>query len=130
MKLIDTDILIDHFHGHRAALNYLAQQIAQGEMLAISVVTIAEFSGGMRSGEEPRTERLLALFTVLDADETVALQAGHYLRQFRQSHGIELGDALIAASAKQVDAEIVTRNRKHYPMSDISIVVPYERGRQ
>jgi predicted nucleic acid-binding protein len=129
MKLIDTDVLIDHFHGHHAALNYLTQQVAQGETLAISVVTIAEFSGGMRSGEEAQTEGLLALFTVLDADEATARQAGHYLRQFRQSNGIELGDALIAASAKLAGAEVITRNRKHYPMSDISIVAPYERGR-
>ena len=46
MKLIDTDILIDHFHGHQAAFNFITQQIVGGEVLAISVVTITEFAGG------------------------------------------------------------------------------------
>lgn len=129
MKLIDTDILIDHFHGHHAALTFIARELANSEPLAISVVTIAELSGGMRLGEEARTERLFALFTVLGVDEATARQAGEYLRQFRPGHRLELGDALIAASAKLTGAEIVTRNRKHYPMPDITIITPYERGR-
>lgn len=129
MKLIDTDILIDHFHGHQAALDFISQQLVAGETLAISVVTVTEFSGGMRSGEETRTERLLTLFTILDVDEAVARQAGQYLRQYRRSHRLELGDALIAATAHQANAELVTRNVKHYPMSDLSVLTPYERGR-
>jgi hypothetical protein len=27
MKLIDSDILIDHFHGHQAALTFISQQL-------------------------------------------------------------------------------------------------------
>ncbi len=130
MQIIDTDILIDHFHGHQAALNFLSQQAAQGETLAISVVSITEFSGGMRPGEEFRTAKLLKLFTVLDLNEAIAYQAGVYLRQFRASHKLELGDALIAATAKLNQATIVTRNQKHYPMPDLTVVVPYQRGQQ
>ena len=33
-----------------------------------------------------------------------------------RSHGVQLGDALIAATAAVHDAELWTRNRKHYPM--------------
>ncbi|NOG66458.1 MAG: hypothetical protein HND46_23860 [Chloroflexi bacterium] len=40
MKLIDTDILIDHFHGHRAALDFIAQQLVAGETLAIVAILI------------------------------------------------------------------------------------------
>jgi hypothetical protein len=83
----------------------------------------------MRPGEEAPTERLLALFTILNIDEAVARQVGQYLRQYRRSHRLELGDALIAATAQQAGAELITRNVKHYPMSDISVLAPYERGR-
>lgn len=129
MKLIDTDILIDHFHGHQAALDFIAQQLVTGETLAISVVTVTEFSGGMRPGEETRTERLLSLLAILNIDAAIARQAGRYLRQYRRSHRLELGDALIAATAQQAGAGLVTRNIKHYPMPDITILIPYERGR-
>jgi predicted nucleic acid-binding protein len=130
MKLIDTDIAIDHFHGHRAALEYFAVTLAAGEKLAISVVTLTELASGMRAGEEQRTERLFRFFTILDVTEAIGRQAGTYLRQFRRSHNLELGDALIAATAAQAGAELITRNLKHYPMTDIGILAPYERGRQ
>jgi hypothetical protein len=128
MKLIDTDILIDHFHGHRAALDFLEHQLGDNEPLALSVVTLAEFTGGMRPGEETRTEQLLALFTLLEVNDVIARQAGDYLRRFRRSHHIDLGDALIAATAKSLGAPVVTRNIKHYPMGDIEILTPYQRG--
>lgn len=128
MAGIDTDILIDHFHGHRAALNFLAGQLDENEPLALSVVTLTEFTGGMRPGEEARTEQLLALFTLLDIDPAIARQAGDYLRRFRRSHRIDLGDALIAATARTLGATVVTRNVKHYPMDDIDILTPYQRG--
>lgn len=128
MILLDTDILIDHFHGHQAALDFIAQQLSAGETVAISVVTVTEFSGGMRPGEAERTRRLLSLFTVLPIDETVAQQAGAYLRAFRRSHRLELGDALIAATAHHHQATLHTRNLKHYPMADITVTAPYQRG--
>jgi predicted nucleic acid-binding protein len=43
---------------------------------------------------------------------------------------VELGDALIAATAAQAGADLVTRNLKHYPMPDIHVITPYERGRR
>ena len=128
MKLIDTDILIDHFHGHQAALDFLARQLGDNESLALSVVTLTEFTGGMRPGEEARTEQLLALFTLLDVNPIIARQAGDYLRRYRRSHRIDLGDALIAATAKSLGVPVVTRNIKHYPMDDIKILTPYQRG--
>jgi predicted nucleic acid-binding protein len=130
MKLIDTDIAIDHFHGHQAALDYFADMLAAGEALAVSVVTLTELMGGMRPGEETRTERLLKLFQILDVDEAIGRKAGEYLRQYRNSYRLELGDALLAATAAQTRAELVTRNRKYYPMSDIRVSSPYERGQK
>lgn len=129
VKLIDTDVAIDHFHGHRAALDYLAEQLAAGETLAVSVVTLPELMGGMRPGEETRTERLFELFARLDVTEAVGRRAAEYLRLHRRTHALELGDALIAGTAAIAGAQLVTRNRKHYPMTDISVVTPYERGR-
>lgn len=129
MKLIDTDILIDHFHGHHAASALITGLVAANEQAGISVVTLTELLGGMRLGEETRTEQLLGLFTILVVDEAVGRQAAAYLRTFRHSHRIDLGDALIAATAFVSGIELLTRNVKHYPMQDIVVTVPYERGR-
>lgn len=64
MKLIDTDIAIDHFHGHRAALGYFTKSLLEGEILAMSVISLTEILAGMRPGEQERTERLFDLFAI------------------------------------------------------------------
>lgn len=129
MKVIDTDIAINHFHGHHAALEYFALHLGAGETLLIAAITLTELLGGMRAGEETRTERLLELFVTAEVTDPIARKAGEYLRQYRRSHHLELGDALVAATAFQLNAELVTRNRKHYPMPDINLNVPYARGK-
>lgn len=130
MRLIDTDIAIDHFHGHKNTLEYFTQTLLEGEVLAMSAVGLAEILSGMRPGEQERTEKLFSLFVIVDVDEQIARKAGEYLNQYRKSHGMEMADALIAATAFVVGAELVTRNVDDYPMPDVTIVVPYERGKK
>ncbi|HYF61605.1 MAG TPA: type II toxin-antitoxin system VapC family toxin [Herpetosiphonaceae bacterium] len=125
MKILDTDILLDHLQGSRAALEYLSAQMKAGETLALSVITLAEVLSSVRYDEEAPINTLLRLFFVLDITESVARQASVYLRQFRASHGLAQGDALIAATAYFAGAELITRNTKRYPMDDITAVAPY-----
>ena len=130
MRLIDTDVLIDHYHGVEAATEYIASALLTEGSLFISIVSVAELLAGMRSGEESGTEALLALFSIYPANEQVARIAGHYLNQFARTKRLELGDALIAATAQVLDADLISRNVKHYPMKDITVRMPYERGRK
>src|SRR5262249_51551758 len=48
-------------------------------------------------------------------------QAGTYLARYRRSHGLELGDALIAAAATTAGLRLWTLNRRHYPLRDVSL---------
>ncbi|MCI0475262.1 MAG: type II toxin-antitoxin system VapC family toxin [Anaerolineales bacterium] len=130
MRLVDTDILIDHFHGVVAATEYIADALLSDGELFISVVSVTEILAGMRTGEEAKTEELFALFTIQPVNETIARAAGKYLNQFAASHRLELGDSIIAATARSLNAELITRNVKHYPMGDLIVRAPYERGRK
>lgn len=51
MKLVDSDILIAHLRGVAAAREWLEQARRATGPLAISVISVAEVAGGMRSGE-------------------------------------------------------------------------------
>jgi predicted nucleic acid-binding protein len=129
MMVIDTDVLIDHFHGNAAATDFIEQALIAGQRLAISVAAVAEILAGMRPGEEADTEALLSLFDVYPADEEIARIAGAYLNQYAASHRLDLGDALTAATACVTGSELYTRNVRHYPMSDVVVRAPYQRGR-
>jgi predicted nucleic acid-binding protein len=126
--VIDTDILIDHFHGNAAATTFIQDTLIAGLELVISIASVAEVLAGMRSGEEEDTEALLSLFRVYPADESLARMAGHYLNRFAASHRLDLGDALVAATARATNSPLYTRNARHYPMTDIEIKIPYMRG--
>ncbi len=52
----------------------------------------------------------------------------HFLRTYRDGHRIHLSDAVIAATAFLRGADIVTRNTRHYPMPEVLVIEPYQRG--
>lgn len=58
-------------------------------------------------------------------DGEIGVAAGRYRNELYASYGLLLPDGLIAASAKQVGTVLVTLNKKHYPMKDITIQVPH-----
>ena len=61
----------------------------------------------------------------MNVDAAVADTAGEYMRRFSKSHALNIGDAIIAATAAEMELSLVTRNVKHYPMKDISVIKPY-----
>ena len=125
IHLLDTDILIDFLRGHRDARAFLGRYMAAAEAPAISVVSVTELWAGMRPGEESATGALLSALRKIPLSEGIALTAGNMLRAFRRSHGTELGDALIAATAAELGATLITRNVKHYPMPAVTVLRPY-----
>ncbi len=72
---------------------------------------------GLRSSERRAAERLFALLAWVPVSEAVARRAGELGRKWRRSHpGIGVADLAIAATAEALDAELATRNLKHFPM--------------
>jgi len=85
-----------------------------------SPVTAAELWAGARPREHEALANLFRALVCAPLDSEAGRQAGDYLRQYRKSHGLELGDALIASAAILHRAKLWTRNRKHYPMKELS----------
>jgi predicted nucleic acid-binding protein len=113
--ILDSDVLIEILRGNPKTSRWVVAQASTGETLRYSPVSRAEIGAGLRRGEE---EKVSALFGGLDAmtiDATTGDLAGARLRHYRQSHALELGDALIGASALQHGERLATFNRRHYP---------------
>ena len=114
--LVDSDVLIAHLRGVDAARDWLTNT-RKSRPLAISVISIAELVGGMRSVERREVWRLLASFRAEPASEIIARRAGEMMRRYRRSHtGIGLGDYLIAATADVRGLQLATLNVRHFPM--------------
>ena len=124
--ILDSDILIEHLRGREQAKTFLAQLNQDGELL-VSVMTVAELIAGIRRNrEEEGVEALLRLVRVIPVDESIARLGGSIRRQYQQSHGTGIVDALIAATAELTGATLITFNQRHFPMI-ANLQVPYER---
>jgi predicted nucleic acid-binding protein len=122
--LLDTDVLVEYLRGRPEAIEYLEGLESD---LFVSVVSVAELFSSVKGDQEERSlEQFLLAFTALPVTEGVARLGGLYRRDFRPSHGTGLADALIAATTEDNDVNLVTFNRRHFPMVS-RITVPYER---
>ena len=121
--LIDTDVLIDYLRDEAVAVSFL-ENLPPPLFISTSV---AELFAGVREGDE-RTAlaQFLTSFLVVSISEEIAVTGGLLRRDYGRSHGTGINDALVAATAKSVDAELITLNRKHFPMFT-SLSVPYEK---
>jgi len=122
--LFDTDVLIDYLRGRDDARGYIDNSC---DVIYISVITIAELYAGVRKGEESKQlEMFIETFDVVSLNNNIAKTGGLYRNQYKSGYGTGLADALIAASAKEIGAQVVTCNAKHFPMFD-DVIKPYER---
>lgn len=126
MILVDSDVLICHLRGLQPATDWLLSARTATGRLAASVITVAEITGGMRSGERRAVTRLLSSLHLVPVSERIAWRAGEMLRTYRRSHsGVGLPDYLVAATAELEGLELATLNVRHYPMF-AGLTAPFE----
>lgn len=109
-------MLIAHLRGVEAAREWLRQERGLGP-LAVSAVTVAEITGGMRSPARREVWQLLGSFRVEPVTGLAAGRAGEFMRKYRRSHtGIGIADYLIAGTADVRGLQLTTLNVRHFPM--------------
>ena len=123
--LIDSDVLIDHLRKNANALKFLSENVEKGVPVFLSVITRTEILAGARKGEEEEVNSLFEVVMPVNIDAAIADRAGEYLRKYAKSHDLNIGDAMIAATEKEMSLKLVTKNVKHYPMKDIEVFRPF-----
>jgi hypothetical protein len=119
--LVDSDVLIEVSRGRDQDILTKWGELSESDSpILYSPVTAAELWAGARPREHEALEKLFRALHCVPIDNATGQLAGGYLRQFRSSHNVELGDALIAAAAALNGADLWTRNRKHYPMKELT----------
>lgn len=120
--LVDSDIVIEILRQRDVSIASQWDHLVRGEgLLYYSPVTLAEVWRGVREAEREMTGAAFATMTCIAVDAHIGRRAGDYMRLFSASHNLELGDALIAATATVYNVPLWTRNKKHYPMKDLRL---------
>jgi predicted nucleic acid-binding protein len=121
--IFDTSILIDHLRGGKT-FNKISLELPDDFHLIISAASIIElFSGKSTRKKEVEEEvrELISNFEIKDIDKKISKRAGVLVRDSKISIG--LADNIIAATAVEIGAQVVTLNKKHF--SSIPQVVLY-----
>ena len=119
--LVDSDILIEVSRGKNDVIVSRWIELSNSDAAVLySPVSVAELWAGARPNKYDALNNLFRALTCTPIDEPTGHRAGVYLHRFRRSHAVEVADALIAASAVLSQAQLWTRNRKHYPMKDLT----------
>ncbi len=119
---IDSDILIWHLRGERNALNLLKKLRDREKMeLWIGAMQRAEVVFFMRLLEKEATLLFLSQFKTAPVDQVVIDKAGELYRRWNPSHGMDVNDAILAATVIQTGGKIYTLNTKHYPLPEIVV---------
>lgn len=113
IALLDACVVIDILRSAPPALAALTQQ----ELLTASEVTRFEVLAGQRRDEEAATDEFFQGIGWIDVDEPIARRAAALARRYRPSHsGIDDADYLVAATALEYGARLLTTNVRHFPM--------------
>ncbi len=124
--LFDTDVLIEYLRGRDEAKTFFD---SIENTVFISAMTVAELYAEVRSGKEiDALEIFLDTFEIVTLNNKIAKAGGRFRNQFFSSHGVGLADALIAATAEDINAQLVTFNSKHFFPMLSDVIKPYGRS--
>ena len=111
--LVDTDVLIWHLRGKPQA----AQRLDEMPVLTLSAVSYLELLQGLRNKAElAAIKQMLALrnANILPLTANITQRATGLMETLALSHGLQMGDALIAATALEHHLPLLTGNVKHF----------------
>jgi predicted nucleic acid-binding protein len=113
MMLVDTDVLIWHLRGYPQA----TRRLDELGSLTLSAVSYLEVLQGMRNKAElVAVKKMLQhrAATLLPISEAITQRAIDLMEAMTLSHGLQMGDALIAATALDRALPVLTANVKHF----------------
>lgn len=119
---LDSDILIWHLRGDKKALKFFTSLRDSGVFeMWTGAMQRAEVLFYARPEEEEATELFLSLIKTAPVNQEIVDVAAKIFRRWNPSHGIDVHDAILAATAMQTGGKIFSKNIKHYPMPNLLI---------
>lgn len=115
MKLVvDTSIIIDKLRGGTKWDDFLSTLDSNVELYLPSIIIFELFSGlsSKKTVASKKISEIRKYFTEVDLTPEIAKRAGEMNRDMKDS--LDLPDYIIAATAMEIGAQVVTLNQKHF----------------
>ena len=126
MIVLDTNVLIEIFKDNQSTLEKVH---SFNYPLAISSITVMElFYGALNKTEVKKLEKFVALFEIIDINETISKQSTTLIRTYAKSHKLDIPDGLIASTALVLDTPLFTYNLKDFRFIDGLLLEDIIRG--
>lgn len=113
--IVDTDFLIWHMRGNAKARRVIEKLGA----FSISAISYMEILQGVQNKAELRAlRRFMQMREIhcIPIDPEITARAIFLLEEYLLSHGMDMGDALIAATVENHGETLLTANTSHYNM--------------
>ena len=123
---VDSDVLIWHLRGDQRAARFLRRLAAEPATdLWTGALQRAEIVFFMRPSEADATRAFLSRFKTEAVTQTVVDLGGDLYRRWHPSHGIDVNDAILAATVLATGGKIFTQNIRHFPMPDLPVATAW-----
>jgi len=120
--ILDTTVLIDWALGRHGIDDVMRGIFAETDQVFTCDIVACEALSGGSDVERTIIRRLLRTLEYVAIDPEGAEHAGELRRTSGRTSARTLGDALIAALARRLDAAIVTRNSVDFAPFDVRLV--------
>ena len=120
--LLDSTFVIDHLRGVPAAVNGMAEILANGDEPFVTEVVVCEVRAGLRAEDERFLVALLEPVEFIQPGPAHALTAGRWRAELRaRGRTLSLADALIATAAESLGAAVLTRNVRDFAVTPVLV---------
>jgi predicted nucleic acid-binding protein len=119
-------VLIDLTRRRATAVTFIGPLMAAC-VPDISAITVMELIQGCRNRQElADLQPFLAAFQIHPVSQPITTTAIQLMQSFTLSHGLEIADALIAATAMELALPLYTLNVRHFQMiAGLAVMRPY-----
>ena len=113
LTLVDSNLIIDSSNDDPNAKEELTR-IGSSNIIMSAVTEWEILRGALNKTELKKFSKYLKRFNILQLDKLTSQQAGILLKTYHLSHGLDIPDALIAATAIRHKLKLRTNNKKDF----------------
>lgn len=131
LYLLDTDAVIDLLKNVRETVSLVQGLHSRSDTLCTSGIVLGEVFSGLHAHDRTRAETLLSGLLYLTTTAEAARRAGEWRYDYaRRGQQTAITDCLIAATAVDHAAVLVTGNTKDFPMPEVTLLPLPRPGRR